>query len=520
MNPSKNVVDISGKPAFENIIEFKNIQKVFPGVIALNDVSLSIKKAEIHTIAGENGAGKSTLMKILAGLYHPEGGEVIFKGEAVTIPNPLAAINMGIATVYQELKLCENLSVVENIYLGREIKKRNGSVDWKTMHRKAKSLLDIFETGINTKSIVKKLAVAQMQIVEIAKAINLDADVLILDEPTSSLTINETEVLFGNLKKFKDNGVTIIFISHRLEEVFEITDRISVLRDGQYLGTFEAENISPKEVVTLIAGKELTKEYEQHQSDEECGCPEVALGVKNLSRGKFFRDISFQLHEGEILGFYGLQGAGRTELMETIFGMYRPDGGEIILRGEEIEIESPTDAIKKGFVLIPEDRRRSGIFSNMDVKDNVAIIHNKEITGLTFLQNPKINKLANEYVRKLSIKVSGIMQMIRNLSGGNQQKVVISRCLSTDPSILLMDEPTRGIDVGAKAEIFRILRKLKNEERRAIIVVSSELQEVVAECDRVIVMCAGRISGVLSGKEITKENVLQHAFSGSGGDVA
>lgn len=497
----------------ENLIEFNNITKKFPGVIALDNVNLSVRKGEIHTIAGENGAGKSTLMKLLAGLYPPDSGEIFFKGKRVSIPHPLTAINMGIATVYQELKLCENMNVVENIYLGRELRSRWGRIDWKTMQVKAQELLDSFGVAINPRRLVKKLTVAHMQIVEIAKAINLHADLLILDEPTSSLTIKETEILFSNLRKLKENGVTIIFISHRLEEVFEITDRISVLRDGKYLGTFEAENISPREVVTLIAGKEFIKEFEENLSDEECACPEVVLEVKGLSRGKYFKDISFQLHEGEILGIYGLQGAGRTELVETIFGLYKADYGNTYIRGKKVEIESPADAIRKGFVLIPEDRRRAGLFSNMDVKDNMAVIHKKMISRLSFLQNAKMVNLAAEYIRKLSIKVSNLSQLVRNLSGGNQQKVIISRCLSTNPSILLMDEPTRGIDVGAKAEIYKILKNLRNEEKKAIIIVSSELQEVVAECDRVVVMCSGRISGILQGDEITKEKILQHAFS-------
>ncbi|TFG60743.1 MAG: sugar ABC transporter ATP-binding protein [Spirochaetales bacterium] len=358
-----------------------------------------------------------------------------------------------------------------------------------------------------------------MQIVEIVKAINLNADLLILDEPTSSLTIKETEILFTNLRKFRDRGVTIIFISHRLEEVFEIIDRISVLRDGRYLGTFEASRITPKEVVTLIAGKELLKELEHRQSSEECACPEVVLAAKNLSRGKYFRNIDFELFQGEILGFYGLQGSGRTEIMETIFGMYKPESGEIYIKGKPVTIESPGDAIHKGLALIPEDRRRAGIFQNMDVKDNIAIIHKRGISKFSFMQKSKVFAIAAEYARKLSIKITGISQMVRQLSGGNQQKVIISRCLSTKPSILLMDEPTRGIDVGTKAEIFKILRKLKTEENLSIIIVSSELQEVVAECDRVIVMFNGQISGTLTGTDITKEKVLQYAFSGSANQI-
>jgi ribose transport system ATP-binding protein len=343
--------------------------------------------------------------------------------------------------------------------------------------------------------------------------VNMNTDVLILDEPTSSLTVKETRILFENLRAFKQKGMTIIFISHRLEEVFEVTDRISVLRDGRYLGTYVAAETTPKAIVSLIAGKELLKEISANENREGVK-PEVVLEIKGLSRGRYFRDVSFSLHKGELLGFYGLQGAGRTELMQTIFAMYRHDTGEIFLDGAPTRVGNPREAIQAGFAFIPEDRRRQGLFSSMDVKDNVAVIHGKKISMFTFVQARKMAAIALQYVARLSIKVTGLSQRVKNLSGGNQQKVIIGRSLSTLPRILIMDEPTRGIDVGAKAEIYKILRGLKNDEHKAIIMVSSELEEVVAECDRVIVMYQGRISGEASGAAITKERILHLAFGG------
>jgi ribose transport system ATP-binding protein len=500
----------------EDILVFRGISKSFPGVRALDDVSFSIRRGEIHTVAGENGAGKSTLMKILSGWYPPNAGEIFYKGTAVTIAEPEAALSLGISTVYQELMLCENLSVVENIYLGREPRARGG-MDWKRMHRDAGALLDSFGVRISTKALVRSLPIAQRQIVEIAKAINMKTEVLILDEPTSSLTVNETRVLFENLRKFRARGMTVIFISHRLDEVFEITDRISVLRDGKYLGTYGARETTPKAVISLIAGKELLKEIDGAEAGRTAGTSSVALEVRGLSRGKLFRDVSFTLHEGELLGFYGLQGAGRTELMQTLFAMYRPDEGEISLDGRRLRLRSPRDAIQNGFAFVPEDRRREGLFVNMDVKDNMAVIHDHDITFLSFVQSRRIAAIAREYVDRLAIKVTGLFQRMTNLSGGNQQKVIIGRSLSTGPRILIMDEPTRGIDVGAKAEIYKILRRLKSEETKAIIMVSSELEEVVAECDRVIVMFQGRISGEAAGADLTKERILHLAFGGGTG---
>ena len=498
----------------EEIIQFRRITKTFPGVVALDDVSFSIRKGEVHAIVGENGAGKSTLMHILSGVYHQDGGEILFKGKSAAFLSPHAARQQGIATVYQELKLCPNLNVAENIYLGREERKGVGRIDWRGMHVDSKRLLDAFGVEINTRSLVRNLTVAKMQIVEIAKAISLNADVLILDEPTSSLTINEAEILFRNLRKLKETGVTMLYICHRLEEVFQISDRISVLRDGKYLGTFETTAITPREVVTLIAGKELEQVRARKESAGGLSGEETALELKALSRGELFDNVSFKLRRGEILGVYGLQGSGRTELLETIFGLQKPDGGEIYMSGKKLQIKNTKDAIRNGFALVTEDRRRTGLFANMDVKDNVSVVHAKEITLLSFLRKRRMFRLAERFVKRLEVKITGLTQMVAKLSGGNQQKVILSRWLSKNPDIFLMDEPTRGIDVGAKAEIYKILQRLKTEEGKSIIMVSSELPEVVAECDRVIVMRNGRVAGEVTGKGMTKETILQLAFGG------
>jgi ABC-type sugar transport system ATPase subunit len=495
----------------ENIIEFKNITKKYPGVIALDEVSITIRKGEIHAIVGENGAGKSTLMNILGGEIQPDKGEICYKGKIVNIPNPNIAISIGISIVYQELKLCPNLSVVENIYLGRE-KESGRRINWKALNEKCRKVFQSLKVEINSKSLVRTLSIAKQQLVEIAKAISLNAEVLIMDEPNSALTLSETENLFRNLRGLKEQGVTIIFISHRLEEVFKISDRISVLRDGKYLGTFNTGETNFDEIVTLIAGRKLSSELSDKKSKKD-QTENVAMEVKEFSRGNYFNHINFQLREREILGIYGLQGAGRTELLETLFGLEKPDKGEIHIFGKKVNIKNPSDAIKYGFAMVPEDRRKSGLFTNMDVKENISISNTAEISKLGFIKRKTIFSTAREFVKMIEIKVRNISQMVRNLSGGNQQKVIISRWLATKPKIFLLDELTRGIDVGAKAEIYKILRKLRNSGL-SILLVSSELQEVLAECDRILVMRNGTLVADFPQEYASKEKVLRFALKG------
>jgi ABC-type sugar transport system ATPase subunit len=497
----------------EDILVFKSITKRFPGVTALDDVSFSIRKAEIHAIVGENGAGKSTLMNVLGGEIQPDGGEVIIEGSPVVLPNPYASRRRGISIVYQELKLCPNLTVVENIFLGREKEGGGGKANWRRLAGEAAKVLESIGANVSPRTLVSRLSIAEQQQVEIAKAISMNAWLIIMDEPTSALTHRETAQLFKNLFYLRDQkNVTIIFISHRLEEVFEISERITVLRDGKYLGTQITADTKPDEIVSLIAGRQLASELTAQHGKKDLTAGTV-LEVKNLSWGRHVKNVDFRLHEKEILGIYGLQGAGRTELLETIFGIHRPDSGEILVNGKATSIGSPQAAIRNGIAMVPEDRRRAGLFSNFSVKDNIGVAILGSVNFLGFLRFRRIVEIAQTFIASIGIKVKDVGQIIGSLSGGNQQKVIISRWLATKPKIFLMDEPTRGIDVGAKVEIFSILRGLR-EKGLSILLVSSELEEVIAESDRLLVMRNGKIVADLADKDINKATVLHYAMQG------
>jgi ABC-type sugar transport system ATPase subunit len=491
------------------IIEFKNISKNFGAVKALQAVSFSIRQGECHAIVGENGAGKSTLMNILSGLFLQDSGEVIYKSKPVLIDSPSVANELGISTVYQELKLCPNLTAAENIFLGRVPTNWMGVINRFDMDREADKLLDMFGIEIDIHIPVKKLSIAQMQLVEVAKAISWNSEVLILDEPTSSLTATEADILFGILHKLKADGKTLIFISHRLTEIFQVADSLSVMRDGCYIGTYACNDLTEEKVVELITGKKIVRNSLNEIQDNG---GKVALEVKNLNMGNRVKDISFVLYEGEILGLYGLQGAGRTELVETIFGLHHCDNGSITVYGKPIIIKKPSQAIKAGIGLITEDRKNSGIFAKMNVSENITIIHNRLITFFKFiLAKKKIAAITRRYREDLSIKMDTDNESILKLSGGNQQKVIIARMLSQSPSIILADEPTRGVDVGAKAEIFSIFQRLKHD-KKAILVISSELKEIVNECDRILVMRNGRIAGEVRDKTDREGTVLHYSF--------
>lgn len=496
--------------SMQNIIEFQDVTKEFPGVRALNSVSFTIRKGEVHSLVGENGAGKSTLMKLLSGQYGHEGGTILLEGESINFTSQSVAIESGISTVYQELTLCTNLSVVQNIFLGREIKNSLGIIDSNVMENETRELLRHFGKEIDPKSIIKDLSIAEQQVIEIARAISLNAKVLILDEPLSSLTYKEAEILFENIEVLKAKGVSIIFVSHKLEEVLRISDRISVLRDGSYLGTYEKDEINMDKIVRLIAGddfiNELTKE-QNHNFDKDT----KVLEVQSLKSDFFKKEISFNLHKGEILGFYGLQGSGRTELMESLFGLRKYSEGIIKISNRAISIKNPLDAIKNGLAMVTEDRRDSGIIPDMNVAENICLASWKSHCKVGFMQNKTVVSTAREYKKHFGIKVPTVKHKIKNLSGGNQQKALISKWLSTSPAIIIMDEPTRGIDIGAKTEIYKLLRRIRNEGM-SVIIVSSELPEVIAECDRVIVMANQKITSVLEGSEITKENILANAM--------
>lgn len=495
----------------KEIIRFEHVGKSFGGIKALDDVSFSIAQGEVHAIVGENGAGKSTLMNILSGIFENDTGKVLINGEEKKISSPLVARELGIATVFQELMLCNNLDVAGNIFLGREIKKGNGiGPDWKKMREQSKQILDSYGLDISPKVELRNLTVAQQQLLEIARAMGTNAQILILDEPTSSLTENETRKLFDNIRRLKESGMTILFISHRLEEIFRITDRISVMRNGKYITTVNTDEVTQQELVDYIAGKAVRHEQIERRDFSNC---EAVLEVENLSDGKMYHKVSFTLHRGEILGFYGLQGSGRTDIVETIYGLKSRTEGKIRLYGKECDFKSPRDAIQAGVGIVTEDRKQKGIFALMSVKDNITIIQKEAILNkLHMLSASKAKKLAQEFVEKISVKTASIEHKITSLSGGNQQKALIARMLSRNPDILLMDEPTRGVDVGAKAEIFAILRNLRETEGKSIIVISSEIDEIIAECDRVLVMHEGTLVGELTGDHINKTEILHLAF--------
>jgi ABC-type sugar transport system ATPase subunit len=494
------------------IIEFRDIEKRFPGVKALDRVSFSIERGEIHAIVGENGAGKSTLMNILGGQYHPDAGEIRYKGRAVRIHSQFEALRLGIGVVYQEVRLCPNLSVTENLFLGREREVGKGKVDWPLMRGRAVEILAGLGSSLPSDCRVSELSIANQQIVEIARALSLEAEVVIMDEPTSALTLKETEGLFENIRGLKARGVTIIYISHRLEEVFALCDRISVLRDGRYYGTHERGKIDQNGVIELIAGKDLGGLGGAPRAAAPTEGRTVALEVAGLSRPGRFSDVSLKLFEGEILGVYGLQGSGRTEVLETIFGLAPAWSGSVLAFGRPIRNRSPAEAIRNGFAMIPENRRDAGIFPEMEILENINTANPREMSGFAgLLRRGFMARLAEESIASLGIKTNTARRKVRDLSGGNQQKVVISKWLAAHPRILLVDELTRGIDVGAKDEIYKILKKLR-DSGLSILMVSSELAEVVSESDRILIMKNGSLVAELAGEDRTREQVIKYAL--------
>lgn len=491
------------------VLSMKGITKIFPGVTALNNVNFDLKKGEVHALVGENGAGKSTLMKVLGGVYIPNEGEIEINGAPANITNPRDAINNKISIIYQEFNLVDELTVWENIFLGKEIV-HGTSLNKKTMRTKSQKILeDLCMNEINVNSKVRDLSVAQKQIVEIGKALFNETTILVMDEPTSVLTQRETEILFNLIKDLKEEGISIIYISHRLEELIEISDRITVLRDGQFIQTLENQNrdISKDEIIRLMVGRDLKDYFSKRQTGIS---NEVVLEVKKLTKKGLFKDISFSLRKGEILGFAGLVGAGRTEIMKSIFGDLKYDKGDILINGNIKTIKSPRDAIKEGVVLVPEDRAKEGLVLLMSLADNITLPNLDNISILGTPISKKKNKLVNEYINKLSIRPGLPNRQIKSFSGGNQQKAVISKWLAKDPKVIILDEPTRGVDVGAKSEIYALIQSL-SESGAGIIFVSSELPELLGMCDRIIAIHQGEIMGEFDKKEATQEMIMRAA---------
>ncbi len=499
--------------ASEYKLELKGVSKSFPGVKALDNVQLAVRPGTVHALMGENGAGKSTLMKCLFGIYKMDAGEILLDGEKIEINNPDEAMKNGIAMVHQELQPVLARSVAENMYLGRFPVKNYGPlqvIDHKTMYEETEKWLKEVNMEFDPKAQLGTLSVGQMQSVEIAKAVSHDAKVIIFDEPTSSLSDNEVEALFRIMDTLKKRNVAMIYISHKMDEIKRIADDVTVMRDGTYIGTWPAAEMTTDQIIAKMVGRELTNIYPP--KDRKPG--EVVMEVKNVSSilEKSYQNVSFTLRKGEILGFGGLVGAQRTELMEGIFGIRHLAGGEVYVHGQKVSIKKPVDAMNAGIGMITEDRRGNGIFGCLSIKDNVGVtVYNKFLKAGFVLDHKKIDKVVDDSIEKLSIKTPSMKEHISNLSGGNQQKVIVSRWLANDPDILIMDEPTRGIDVGAKHEIYEIMADLARQGK-AIIMISSEMAELLGMSDRVYVMCNGKLTGELDQEnEMTQENVMTFA---------
>lgn len=489
-------------------LRVENIVKTFPAVRALDGVSFEVRPGEVHALLGENGAGKSTLMKVLAGMHAPDSGKIFIQEQEVTLPTPLAAKQLGVVLIHQELSLVEDLSVAENVFLGELPHKSLGRVDWKTLHARAGEILRRLNCDFPPEARVSDLSIAKKQMVEIARALTVDAKAVIFDEPTASLTDAEKVVLFDVIKDLKARGVGIVYISHRMEEIFHISDRISVLRDGAYRGTLETAKSNDDEITQLMIGRSL--DLSRNVEPAEPG--ELVLEVRNLSCGSLFQDVSFQVRAGEVLGFYGLVGAGRTEVAETLFGVRRPSGGEVLLGGEPIRIDSPREAIANGISLVPENRKEQGLVLGMNCRDNITLPQIDDMTAGPMVSNGAEIAIYEQYRDRLEIKTPSWRQRVGNLSGGNQQKIVIGKWLALRPRLLIVDEPTRGIDVGSKAEIHNLIRELAHAGY-AVIVISSEMPEVLHVADRIVAMYQGRVMREFSAAEVTEDNLVQ-AISG------
>lgn len=490
----------------EFLLQMQGIDKSFPGVHALDRVDLNVRPGTVHSLMGENGAGKSTLMKVLIGMYQPDGGTITFDGKQVEISDTATGLSLGISMIHQELSPVPEMTVAENIFLGREPRNSFGIINHKEMRRATQELFDKWEIRINPARQMKYLSIAQTQMVEIAKAISFDSKLIIMDEPTSAITETEVAHLHRMVDQLRDSGTAIIYITHKMDEVFKISDDITVFRDGKHVATLPAAELNRDKLITLMVGRELTQMFPK--LDAEIG--DVILSVKGLNRGELVKDVSFELRRGEILGFAGLMGAGRTEVLETLFGVHKAESGEIRINGKPVAIDSPKDAITADMALLTEDRKLTGVMGVLSVRDNMIMAALPKYSPNGFLQRRRIEKDCQTQREALALKTPSLNQLIQNLSGGNQQKVLISRWLLTLPDILMIDEPTRGIDVGAKSEIHRLMSLLA-QQGKAIIMVSSEMPEVLGMSDRIVVMHEGTVSGVVDRAEATQERIMQLA---------
>ena len=503
------------------LLRMENISKAFPGVQALDNVNLEVRAGEIHGLIGENGAGKSTLMKILSGVYTKDSGRLYLNGQPVEILGPHHAQQLGIAIIYQEFNLMPNLTVAENVFIGRE-PNRFHFIKWRDLHQQTQALMDLLGIHLSPMAVVRELSVAEQQMVEIAKALSIKARIIIMDEPTSALTDAEVTTLFRIMRSLKEQGLGVIFISHRIEEILEICDRITVLRDGQNVGTRDAKEVTADELIHMMVGRTLGELF---QKETSAAHGDVVLEVRNVGRTGTVLDpsaivldnVSFTLRRGEILGVAGLVGSGRTELARILFGADPMDHGEIYIDGQRVNIRSPIDAIRHGMGFVPEDRKEQALILGMAVRENVSLAKLHDLTHYGFVNGAEERRIVEEYVQALQIRTPSLEQKVMYLSGGNQQKVVIAKWLALRPKILIMDEPTRGIDIGAKAEVHALMNKLA-QQNVGIIMISSELPEVLGMSDRILCMRQGRVVGELTREEATPERVMRLLTTGKAGE--
>jgi ABC-type sugar transport system ATPase subunit len=490
------------------VLRAENISKSFPGVLAVDDVSITLERGEILALVGENGAGKTTLTQVLGGAHIPDSGKILLEGQPVVFHSTEDAIHVGISMVFQELSLVGSLSVAENVFANRQPVGRLNNVHWNSLYQDTGEFLNRFELDLDPKGLVKRLSMGDQQILEILKAISTNPKVLILDEPTSSLTEGETDYLFQNIRKLQEQGMSFIYITHKLSEIFQIASRVIVLRDGKYVGSKKVSEVTESDLVSMMVGRQITDLY---STVSMTTAQAEYFKVENLSRKSSFEDISFSLRRGEILGLAGLVGAGRTEVGRAIFGIDPKDSGRIFLNGEELKITAPEDAIQKKLAYLTEDRKAQGLFLSMPIRENVIAPSIRVFTSrIDFLNRRQINRFAEELVAKFSIATPSIMKEVLNLSGGNQQKVLVAMWMGIQPEVIIFDEPTRGVDVGARAEIYQKLREFA-AEGTGIVMISSDLPELIGMCDRILVMHDGRIRGEIQREDFAEELILSYA---------
>ncbi len=493
----------------EYILELKNITKIFSGGPALEDVDFSLRYGEVHSIIGENGAGKSTLIKIITGVYSLTAGKIFLEGKEIAWTNPMESKMQGIAAIYQEPAIFPDLNIAENIFMGHQgYNKYTRKIAWKNLYKKTEDLMKELNISLNPRQKIRSLSLAERQMVEIAKALSIKSKIIIMDEPTSALSISESEKLFKIIEKLKNSGVAVIFISHRIEDIFRVTDRLTVLRDGKKIDTRNIGEVTKNELIQMMVGRKVENLYPKLDSEIK----EKVLAVSRLSKKGAFKDINFTLHEGEILGLYGLVGSGRTELAKAVFGMDSYDSGEVILNNEKISRLNPSEAIEKGIAYIPENRDEEGIILGMNLVENISLPVLRKISKFTWLNNDEEKEIAKKFVDMLEIKTSGLAQKVMNLSGGNKQKVSLAKWLATKTKIFIFDEPTKGIDVGAKASVHKFISELA-VKGNCILMISSDLPEIIGMSDNILVMHEGIKTGYFGRNEASQEKILEAALS-------